>query len=143
MHITFTEKQLINYFVDGQEEACIEVFLSEGPDGLRKYLGIPEDREDVFQSVYDYFLFERGFSGAFLTRVSCNVSKLLQIFHSEGPDAVRYELHLVGSEYDDLWMKVLDVLLDHYSLQQLNERQKSHVGEFFGRLRKSLLKNIL
>ena len=189
MHITFTEKQLINYFIDGQEEACIEVFLTDGPDGLRKFLGIPEDRDDIFQSVYDYFLFEKNllyvaidrfqdfltdvmtvygplhlrrmfqiedrrydalFSSVMLyigvsrealfRHVSRNIPKLLEMFHVDGPETVRAELHLLGAQYDDLWVKVLDFLLDHFALQQVNERQKSHVKEFFRSFRNKFLR---
>lgn len=100
MHITFTEKQLINYFVDGQEEACLEVFFSEGPAGLRVYLGVPEDRDDVWESVYDYFLFEQKF---FLNAAMKFQDFLTDVMTAYGPRRVREIFQIEDPKYDELF----------------------------------------
>lgn len=100
MHIIFTEKQLINYFVDGQEETCLEVFSSEGPAGLRTYLGVPSDREDIWESVYGYFLFEQKF---FLKAALKFQDFLTDVMTVYGPRRVREIFQIESAKYDELF----------------------------------------
>lgn len=100
MNITLTEKQLINYFVDGQEDACLEVFLSEGPSGLRGYIGVSAHRDDVWRSIYDYFLFEKQF---FLTAVTKFQDFLTDVMTVYGPHRVREIFQIQDSKYDELF----------------------------------------
>lgn len=100
MHITFTEKQLINYFVDGQEEAGLEIFFSEGSAGLRAYLGVPIDRDDIWESVYGYFLFEQKFLLKAAMKFQDFLTDVMTVY---GPRRVREIFQIESVKYDELF----------------------------------------
>mgnify|MGYP001558092679 FL=1 len=132
------EKKFIFIAVDRFQDFLVDVMTVYGPLRIRHMFQIEDRRyDDLFQSVMLYIGVSRE---ALFLHISRNVPKLLEMFHVQGPEAVRFELHLVGSHYDDLWVKVLDILMDHFALQQVNERQKSHVKEFFRSMRNVFLR---
>ncbi len=137
MDITLSEKQLISYFVDGQEDACLEIFSQKGPEGLRCYLGVSEDRDDVWSSLYDYFLFEKRFD--LLSFVRGNASLLTTELFEKGSDFIRQKLHISRDQYDLLWKQILDILLERASGDAFHDREREHVKNFFRAMRKMLM----
>lgn len=117
---------------------CIEMFfpffkdyvLKNGPLALRDLFGIQDARYDVvFEKLLDDMVIARGL---LFEHVHANIHAYLQAL-KKGQD-IRAQLGLAPEKYETLWKEVVNFLLDAFSLEYLQMKQKEQTKTFFGLL---------